>query len=389
MIKLQQTNFDLAIVGGGIVGLALAYQALRKGEKVILFERNPQALGASIRNFGMVWPIGQAAITFDRAMRSRETWLDLAHKAGFWAKPWGSLHLAYKKDEVHVMDEFLSTTKHVGYQCTLLNPEDAVEKSQAINPVGLSAALYSTTEVNIDPREAIQKLHQYFQAELGLHIQYNTVITHVAFPYLSSATDEWKAERIFICGGADFETLYPELFEKSPLTKCKLQMLRTVKQPNGWKLGPNLAAGLTLQHYAAFAHCESLQALKHRFSKEMPEYNKWGIHVLLSQSSNNELTIGDSHEYGPSPSPFDKQFINDLIMTYLKRFVKGPDLTIAETWNGVYAKNPKQTEYLVSPEENVTIVNGLGGAGMTLSFGLAQELLEEGTEKVIQKSLNL
>ncbi len=52
-------------------------------------------------------------------------------------------------------------------------------------------------------------------------------------------------------------------------------------------------------------------------------------------------------------------------------------LTITERWNGTYAKSTAGENLIISPERNVKIVNALGGAGMTLSFGLAEELVNE------------
>ncbi len=368
-------KFDVIIVGSGIVGLAIAYTAAKKGSKVAIFERHPKAQGATVRNFGMVWPIGQPPQTFARAMRARETWLELAQKADFWAKPWGSLHLAYHEDELNVLEEFVATTRHVGYKCQMLTPEEVISRSPMVNPVGLEGALFSATEVNIDPRQATEAIHTYLATQLNVQIFYNTAITNVSYPCVSSPNSKWNAERIYICSGADFETLYPEIFAQSGITKCKLQMMRTKPQPQGWQLGPNLAAGLTLQHYSSFAHCESLTLLKKRFAKEFSDYNRWGIHVLVSQTSLGELTLGDSHEYGLDMNPFDKQLINDLILKYLKKFLKLPSLEIAETWHGIYPKLTGKTEFIAQPEAGVTIVNGLGGAGMTLSFGLAMEVM--------------
>jgi hypothetical protein len=95
----------------------------------------------------------------------------------------------------------------------------------------------------------------------------------------------WQAEQIIICNGSDFESLYPDFFATSGLTRCKLQMLRTKPQPIGWELGPSLAGGLTFRFYPSFRICSSLPALRNRIADEMPEYDRFGIHTMISQTT--------------------------------------------------------------------------------------------------------
>lgn len=96
---------------------------------------------------------------------------------------------------------------------------------------------------------------------------------------------------------------------------------------------------------------------------------------MVSQHGNGELTVGDSHEYGACPDPFDKQYINDLVMDYLKKFTRFKDYSLSASWNGVYAKMTNGKNHLLQqPDENVIVLNALGGAGMTLSFGLAESV---------------
>ncbi|MGZ3368324.1 MAG: FAD-dependent oxidoreductase, partial [Caulobacteraceae bacterium] len=52
-------GFDLAVIGGGVIGLAHAYWAARAGLRVAVVEKDPRANGASIRNFGFVTVTGQ------------------------------------------------------------------------------------------------------------------------------------------------------------------------------------------------------------------------------------------------------------------------------------------------------------------------------------------
>ena len=123
--------------------------------------------------------------------------------------------------------------------------------------------------------------------------------------------------------------------------------------------------------------------------QEYTDYLEWGIHVMVSQNQAGELTVGDSHEYGLTPDPFDRQFINQLILDYLEKFARFKDERIIETWNGIYSKLTNgQTHLVIEPEQGVTIINGLGGAGMTLSFGLCEQLINR-REHFIQNAISL
>ena len=67
--------------------------------------------------------------------------------------------------------------------------------------------------------------------------------------------------------------------------------------------------------------------------------------------------------------------MNQLILKYLETFASIGPFRITERWNGVYPKVADNASLILNPEPGVTIVTGLGGAGMTLSFGLAEELV--------------
>ena len=156
------------------------------------------------------------------------------------------------------------------------------------------------------------------------------------------------------------------------MLKCKLQMLRTVPQPNSWKIGSHIASGLTLRHYSSFRCCKSLPALADRIASETPELDRLGIHVMASQDNYGRIILGDSHEYGPSPEPFDSELIEQLILRELKKIIRLPDWTVDSRWHGIYAKSPNAFVEVQSPEDGVYICTGLGGAGMTMSFGVAE-----------------
>jgi FAD dependent oxidoreductase TIGR03364 len=363
---------DVAIVGSGIVGLAHAWAAAKRGKCVLLFERDREAQGASIRNFGMIWPIGQpAGALHEIAIRSRELWLEAASKAGLWVNECGSLHAAFRNDELAVLEEFAGTATP-DQKCQLVSASAACDRSPALRRDGLLGALWSATEMCVDPRECLSVLPRWLRDMYGVQLHYQTTISHVESSRLTSTDGKtWRAEQIVVCGGADFETLFPEVLLSSGLRRCKLQMMRTVAQPDGWRVGSHVAGGLTLRHYGSFERCASLTALKRRISEESPELDTYGIHVMAAQNERGEVVLGDSHEYDLDIEPFAKERIDELILAELHQLIDLRDWTIAARWRGIYAKHPTQAILTVEPCPGVVVSTATGGAGMTLAFGLA------------------
>jgi FAD dependent oxidoreductase TIGR03364 len=369
---------DVAIVGAGIMGLAHAYAAASRGLKVVVFERSPRASGASVRNFGLIWPIGQPQGRMHQlAMRSRARWVEVLEQAKLPYWPEGSLHVVYRDDEAAVAREFSDLAFGFGYDCSWFNRDQVLASSQAVKAEGLIGGLWSSSELTVDPRVTIAALPAFLHERFGVETKFGCAVHSIELPVVEAGNERWSVDHVIVCGGDDFETLYPETFVSSGLTRVKLQMLRTAPQPAGWQLGPALAAGLSLRFYSSFAVCATIPALRDRIAHETAEYDRWGIHGLVSQTAQGELTLGDSHEYGLCVDIFNREEVDELILGYIGGFLHAPVMKIAQRWHGVYAKHPEKPYLAIKPAPGVRIVTSPGGSGMTLSFGIAEETIED------------
>jgi len=369
------------VIGAGIVGLACARALAEKGFSVTVFDRNVQAIGASVRNFGMIWPIGQpSGKLYNRAIRSREIWKEVAAATNMWYNQSGSLHLAYSAEEWQVLQELEIIFKNENRAVELLDVTAIANQFEHIIKTNLFGGLYSKEEMLIDPREAMQTLPIYLEKKYDVKFFWNTCVSKMTNQTVCTEKEQtfYNADIIFVCSGVDFETLYPAAFAQLPLTKCKLQMMRTENVFENLNIKTAVCGGLSLLHYNSFKSAPSLPILKNKMEAEMKPYLDLGIHVMAAQNGKGEITIGDSHQYGLHTDPFDKTYINKMVLDYLQTFLPVSENNIAETWHGFYSKLTNgDTEIFFSPEKGVYILNGLGGAGMTLSLGLAEELINE------------
>jgi len=376
--RAVERRAEIGVVGAGILGLAHAYAAARRGRRVVVFERDTRASGASLRNFGLLWRIGQPhGPMYEMALRSRAEWIQVLNDVGLPYWPEGSVHLVYRDDEAAVAHEFAELAPALGYQCVWLSAEKVLARSPAARPEQLLGGLWSPTEVTVDPRVTLAAVPAYLVERFAVELRFGSAVRAIDLPVVEAGTERWLVDQVIVCSGADFESLYPQTYADAGLTRVKLQMLRTAAQPDGWRMGPALAAGLTLRFYPSFQVCTTLPALRQRIVEETPEYERWGIHGLVSQTGAGELTLGDSHEYGLTVDIFNREEIDQLMLHYICGFLRAPNWEIAQRWYGVYAKHPEKPYLSLTPESGVRIVTSPGGSGMTLSFGVAEETMRE------------
>lgn len=102
-------DFDLAVIGGGLIGGAVAWGAARTGARVALLDEGDQALRAARGNFGLIWLQGKGIGTpayMHWSIRAGELWKpfaeELSETCGFdigWRRP-GGLHFCFSETEI-------------------------------------------------------------------------------------------------------------------------------------------------------------------------------------------------------------------------------------------------------------------------------------------------
>jgi D-hydroxyproline dehydrogenase subunit beta len=368
----------VAIVGSGFIGLAHALMAREAGYEVTVFEKSGRPLGASVRNFGTIWPIGCVpGLERDQALFGARFWRELATKIGIWHDPRGSLSLAHRESAWQVLQEASASKTGDGY--SLLSREEILRQFPSVNPEGLRGGLRGTAELVLHTPTAIPLLIDYLRT-LGIVFHFSTPIVRVTEQNAleTSYGDCHHFDHLLIAAGEEMRLLFPRELAAADITPCRLQMMRSVPQPAGFDLGAIMVGDLTLGHYPAFRDCPSLPILQQEVRDEFPEETRWGIHVIAAQHHDRSVTIGDSHEYGEDLDPASHTSVDDRILAALARFARLADRRISTRWHGTYLKSTRGvTQVVLHPRENITMVTAMGGLGMTLGWGLAKRTVED------------
>ena len=367
-------RFDLVVVGAGIVGLATALAAARGGRRVAIVDRDAQANGASVRNFGFVTVTGQErGVMWSRARRSREVWAEVAAAAGIRVEHTG-LWLAVRHPEsLGVLEAFMATEMAEG--CALLTPAEARRRcSRAVGP-DTTAVLESSVELRVESRDAIPRLATWLADVHGVTFLRSTTVTEIALPLVRTSRGSVYAERVALCPGDDFSGLYAQRLAGYPLTRCKLQMLRLADP--GFRLPGSLMSDLGLGRYRGYSELSAATALKARLAVDQPRHLEHGVHLIVVQSADGSLVVGDSHHYAATPDPFSREDVDTLILDEFRSALGFEPPVTLERWVGTYASAPDRPLLIDSPEPGVCIAIVTCGAGASTGFAIGEEVVAQ------------
>ncbi|WP_439579297.1 TIGR03364 family FAD-dependent oxidoreductase [Elioraea sp.] len=358
---------DLVVIGAGIVGLAHALAAARAGLAVTVIDREARANGASTRNFGFVTVTGQqAGDTWRRALRSCAIWAEVCPAAGIPILHRGLLMAARRTEALAAIEAFARGP--MGEGCRVLAPRALPHPLRQ----ELAGALLSPHELRVEPREALPRLASWLETQHRVRFRWRTHVRGVERGRVDTTRGPIAADRVVVCPGNDFLSLFPDAIAAYAPVRCKLSMLRLADP--GWRLPAAVMSDLGVVRYLGYGDAPSLPTLRARLQAEQPAHLAQGIHLIVVQSADGSLVIGDSHLYGDTPDPFLSGETEALILEEARAVLHLPTPRVIERWVGEYP-SAAAPAFISAPSQETRVVMVTSGTGMSTAFALAEETL--------------
>jgi glycine oxidase len=162
---------DVAIVGGGIVGMAIAWRARERGMTVTMLERDAPGQATSRVAAGMLAPVvevefGQAGRrVLELGLRSARMWPAFASELqartdmAVGLMRTGTLLIARDEDDARELERQLAFRESLGLAVARLRPSEARDREPALSPV-MRLALEAPDDHSVDPRAVLAALER-------------------------------------------------------------------------------------------------------------------------------------------------------------------------------------------------------------------------------------
>src|SRR4051794_20359343 len=212
-------TIDIRVVGGGLIGLSIAWRAAQRGARVTVLEAGTVGSGASRVAAGMLAPPAQleggaaGARLLRLSLRSLELWPAFAEELGVGLR-FGSLLVARDADDAEALERELAFRVEAGLEVERLRPSEARRREPALAPT-LRLALAIPGDASVDPRRVLDALVVACR-EAGVELREGVRVDALPAGRVVLAAGAWSAQ---LLGGL-------------PVRPVKGQLLR-LRDPRG------------------------------------------------------------------------------------------------------------------------------------------------------------
>jgi glycine oxidase len=180
---------DVAIVGGGIIGMGIAWRARERGMSVTLLERDTLGRGTSRVAAGMLAPVVEAEFgqagrrQLELGLRSAQLWptfaseLEACTGVDVRLLRGGTLLLARDEDDARELERQLEFCQSLGLAVTRLRASEAREREPALAPA-LRLALEAPDDHSVDPRAVLDALARACECS-GVRLRADAAVARV------------------------------------------------------------------------------------------------------------------------------------------------------------------------------------------------------------------
>ena len=230
-------NYDVAIIGAGIIGLSTAYYLSKEGYKVVILEKNEIGSGASGSCDDMILlQSKKPGITLKMALESLEMYRSLSKELNtdveFQTR--GGMIVIEDEEQLKIMEEFVDNQKRSGLEVEIIGKKDVIKKHPHITK-NIIASTYSSKDSQVYPFSVMKGFLSKGIAS-GLDVKKNIFIKEIierkdSWRIVFNDNDYIEAERVVNAAGAWAAEIGKMIGIDIPITPKKGQILVTEQVP--------------------------------------------------------------------------------------------------------------------------------------------------------------
>ena len=361
---------DIVVIGGGIIGAAIAYYGAKAGLEITVLEKNELASGTSSRCDGNILAIDKDP-GFDSQMSLKSQ--QLVHELSkdleqpFEYRNPGSILVCENDEEMEAAHKWVQQQKGAGLDFRMLDRSDLKNESKYFAD-DLYGGLECKTDSTVNPYMFTFSMFHRAQ-ELGAMVHIRTEVTNVAKNpsgqfAIETTNGKFTANKVVNACGV-WAPFIGEMLEVTiPIKPRKGQLIvASRQQPIG--LRKVMEFGYLISKFGGIRQVD-------------PITEKYGVALVFEPTESQNFLIGSSREFSGFNTTVNHEVTKYIARRAVRFYPKIADMTVIRTYAGL---RPWTEDHLpiVSHVEEVPgfyIAAGHEGDGISLA-AVTGKLIEE------------